>query len=247
MNALKNLMNGRTHGTQESGQKDAVVLLHGILDNKKKMFLMARQMQKAGYEVINLSYPSTRHNLEELSAQLHETLQDDGRFHKAGKVHFVGHSMGGLITRYYLHEYRPPHLGRVVMIGTPNSGSEFADLFHGHEKLRPLFERICGPAGAQLCTTHEHDKAMKIDYEVGVIAGSSSINPLAPFVLNGDNDGTVPVESTKIDGMADHIIMPTTHVFMTYNPKVREQVLHFISHGKFSHAPAPQQNPAPGL
>lgn len=217
-------------------EKELVVLLHGILDSGMKMKAMERYLRRQGYDTINLSYPSTRLSIEELADYAHKKLSAQTAFNNAVRVHFVTHSMGGLLTRYFIHKYRPAHLGRVVMAGTPNRGSQFADFLDDNPALRPLFERICGPAGRELKTGHEHDPAMVVDYEVGVIAGSQSINPLADFILPAPHDGTVAAEHTRLDGMADHIIVPANHPFMMAFACVQQQTLHFLRHGRFDHS-----------
>lgn len=219
---------------QAEPRRETVVLLHGILDSGMKMRGMERYLKKEGFDTLNISYPSTAMALEDLADYLHEKLSMSGAFNGAAQVHFVAHSMGGLLTRYYLHKYRPDHLGRVVMGGTPNNGSEFADYMSTQPVLRPAFEKIFGPAGSQLRVAHRHDESMTVDYELGVIAGSQSFNPLSPLFLPGDNDGTVSVASTRIDGMADHIVLPAGHTFMMFYDSVQEQAAHFLRHGRFA-------------
>ena len=151
-------------------------------------------------------------------------------------LNFVTHSMGGLITRYYIAKHTPDNLGKVVMLGPPNTGSEFADWLTETKILAPVFAAIFGPASAQLTTHYEHIDG-DITYPLGVIAGNVSINPLAPWVLDGfgAHDGIVPVERTKIEGMTDHIVMSATHSFMMFNPKVMQQALNFLQNSAFDH------------
>ena len=215
-------------------RKETVVLLHGVLRKGGSMKPVELTLKRQGYDVLNITYPSNKHSLEELTDFLHTELKLADSYNKAAKVHFVTHSMGGILTRYYLHKYRPHNLGRVVMMGPPNKGSEFADFLTDKKSLRPIFERIYGPAGSQMRTVHNHAK-MKIDYDVGVIAGSVSVNPLAPFVLPKGHDGIVPIENTKIDGMKDHIIVSAPHTLMMYNPKVWKQIHSFLQNGRFDH------------
>jgi triacylglycerol lipase len=140
--------------------------------------------------------------------------------------------MGGLIARYYIAAHRPQNLGKVVMLAPPNTGSEFADALSSNPVLAPLYMKLFGPASLQLKTDYAHiDKS--VNYPLGIIAGNFSINPLALGVLPGRHDGIVPVERTKIDGMADHLVLPVTHTFMMFNPKVMAQTLHFLEHGRF--------------
>ncbi|MCB9991126.1 MAG: alpha/beta fold hydrolase [Rhodospirillales bacterium] len=249
-------------------QKETVVLLHGILKNKFDMAKLSKGLKTEGYQVINISYPSRTMDLDKLSDFVHDTLKLSEDFNDAAKVHFVTHSMGGLVTRYLLHKHRPDNLGRVVMLSPPNQGSEFANWMTETESIRKLYEDVFGkdaaekgaktlerlteknplkrvfdvvygPAGAQLRTDHEHNVAPAVDFPLGVIAGNSSINPLAPWVLGrgNDHDGVVPIERMKIDGMKDMIVLPTSHMMMVFNNEVRRQVVHFLRHERFDHAP----------
>ncbi len=217
--------------------KGLIVLLHGILRSKYDMALLETFFKKNGYTTLNILYPSREHNLEDLSEFVHEKIVASPDFNDSLPMNFVTHSMGGLITRYYIAQHKPKNLGKVVMLGPPNTGSEFADWLLETEILSPLFQKIFGPASQQLSTTHKHIDT-SIDYPLGVIAGNKSINPLSPWVLDGEHDGVVPVERTKIEGMADHIVMPATHSFMMFNPDVMHQALHFLNHDKFEHSDA---------
>jgi pimeloyl-ACP methyl ester carboxylesterase len=150
-----------------------------------------------------------------------------------GSLHFVGHSMGGLLTRVYLARHRPVRLGRVVMLGAPNGGSEMAD------RLKNLFlyRAFFGPAGQQLGT--RRDAATQalfapIDYPVGIIAGNRSIYPIASAFLPKPHDGRVSVQNTRLDGMADHIVLPTSHPWLPRNTAAIRQTIAFLKDGKFT-------------
>jgi len=246
-------------GTDNSQDKEVVVLLHGILKSRFDMVAVATYLRNKDYDVINLSYPSRHHTLEELADYVDGELSKEGvadRFNNASKVHFVTHSMGGLVARYYLHTHRPDNLGRVVMMSPPNQGSEFANWMMEASSLRDLadneitgkltemqtlqkiYRDVFGPAGAQLHTEHEHSIDPVVDFPLGVIAGNLSINPLAPWVLGqdeGGHDGIVPIARMRIDGMTDMIEMKATHSLMMYNPQVMKQIDHFLKHEKFDH------------
>lgn len=215
-------------------KKELVVLLHGILRSKTDMFLLKKFFEKNGYNVLNILYPSREKSLEELSEFVHESITNSPYYGEDVKLNFVTHSMGGLITRYYIAQYKPKNLGKVVMLGPPNTGSEFADWLTDTKILAPLFREIFGPASEQLTTRHTHLDG-DITYPLGVIAGNLSINPLAPWVLNGAHDGIVPVERTKIDGMTDHIVIRATHSFMMFNSDVMAQALYFLKNKAFKH------------
>jgi triacylglycerol esterase/lipase EstA (alpha/beta hydrolase family) len=209
-----------------------VVLLHGILRSKTDMLALDKALQKQGYETINILYPSREKSLEDLTEFVRNTIETSPYYTADKTLHFVTHSMGGLIARYYIAKHRPKSLGKVVMLGPPNTGSEFADFLNENKILGPIFKSIFGPASQQLTTKYEHIDE-DIDYPLGVIAGSASINPLAPWVLDGEHDGIVTVERTKIEGMTDHITIKSTHTFMMFNPKVIKQAVYFLENGKF--------------
>jgi hypothetical protein len=190
---------------------------------------MAKHLQKKGYTVFNINYPSTKYTIETLAQ---ETIsQAVNSCPKNAKISFVTHSMGGILLRQYLQHNTIKQLKRVVMLGPPNKGSELVD------KLRKLslFNYINGPAGSQLDTSpHGFIKSLKpIEVDIGVIAGSLSLNPLLSSLIPSDNDGKVSVHSTRLGEMSDHIILPVSHSFMMNNPIVIEQTIYFLENGRF--------------
>lgn len=209
---------------------ECVILLHGLARTEASMNTLAEALEAADYWVVNYHYPSTSQTIEELAQQAIEagTAQCDPG---SDKVHFVTHSMGGILVRQYLHDNTIDKLGRVVMLGPPNQGSEVVD------KLAavPGFELINGPAGLQLGTGQWSvpNNLGPANFEVGVIAGSRSINLILSTLLPDRDDGKVTVENTRLEGMRDHITLPVTHPFMMRNPTVIEQVIYFLRHGTF--------------
>jgi len=216
-------------------KKDLVIFLHGILRSNMDMSFLQKFFKKRGCHTLNILYPSREQDIEGLSDFVHEEILKSPDYGDDVTIHFVTHSMGGLLARYYIARQKPKNLGKVVMLGTPNTGSEFADWLSDTKVLGPIFRNVFGPASAQLRTDYKHIDG-DITYPLGVIAGSMSVNPLAPWVLVGEHDGIVPVERTKIEGMTDHIVMPATHSFMMFNKDVMAQALHFIEHDRFDHS-----------
>jgi pimeloyl-ACP methyl ester carboxylesterase len=211
--------------------RDGVVLLHGISRTALSFRKMQLALERAGFTTLNLDYLSRSKALEALAEDIHPAIQ---RFADSidTSVHFVGHSMGGLLARVYIARHRPKHLGRVVMLGTPNGGSEIADRLKNFGAFRAFF----GPAGQQLGTQRSAvDDAMlpPIDYSVGVIAGNRSIDPVAGTMLPKPHDGRVSVANTRLDGMADHIIVEASHPWLVRNGLAIEQTITFVRDGQF--------------
>lgn len=213
---------------------EIVILLHGILRTDSSMNRMERYLKNKGYTVFNVHYPSSEKSIEDLAEDfLAEKLKN---LPSSAKIHFVTHSMGGLLARAYLSKHKPENMGRVVMLSPPNQGSEVADFLKEKPVLNWIFDTVYGPAGQQLGTdsaSFAETNNAEIDFELGIIAGNKSVNPAGYILINKPSDGTVSVESTKIQGMSDHVTLPVNHTFIMYRTKVIEQVINFLEFGKF--------------
>ena len=211
--------------------EDGVVLLHGILRTPLSMVGFARFFKKRGFCVLNLGYPSRKHDLAGLVNGIHDPIQ---RFRKtfSGKIYFVGYSMGGLLVRAYLNRYGIRGLGRVVLIGTPNGGSEVADYLQN----RFLYQWVFGPAGQQLITDQRGFQHLfsPLKAEVGIIAGNKSMPPFGFTMAGRENDGTVSVANTHLVGEKDHLTLPYPHEGLLTSRSVREQTLSFLRNGYFA-------------
>ena len=208
---------------------DCVVLLHGLARGPNSMIRLEMGLEAAGYVVVNQDYPSTKDNIMALAAA---ALPDAiSACPDTVPVHVVTHSMGGILLRAYVGTAEFPRLGRAVMIAPPNRGSEIVDKFQDWE----VFDWINGPAGQELATGPDALPARlgPVEFDLGVIAGDATINPYFSEIIPGPDDGVVSVNSTRIAGMNDHIILPASHTFITMHGKTLRQVLSFLRIGKF--------------
>lgn len=208
-----------------------VILLHGLARTARSMRKLEKSLQQAGYQTCNIHYPSRKFCIASLSEKaIGEALR---QIPVSAKIHFVTHSLGGILLRQYLHHHELHNLGRVVMLGPPNHGSQIADWLQPYSFYHWFF----GPVAAELGTTDNTPlKSLnRIDFEVGIIAGRRAVNILCAPFLPKPNDGQVTVASTRLEGMQDHICLAVSHSFMMSRPVVIRQVLIFLQQGHFDH------------
>jgi len=208
------------------------VLLHGLGRSATSMRLLESRIGRAGFRVHNLNYPSRRFPPRTLVARLAGEVERCCA--DAPRVHFVAHSLGGILVRAYAAEHRPQTLGRLVMLGPPNHGSELADWLGGSRLLR----RVLGPVAARLGTGPDSfpNQLPRPHFEVGVIAGTRSLNPLGTLLIRGRSDGTVSLRSARLEGMADFAAVPASHPLMMFSPRVARLVIAFLRDGRFGQA-----------
>ncbi len=221
---------------QKTGEH--VILLHGLARTTRSMRGIERFLSAQGYRTWNIGYPSMKKPIADLAAHVRNEVIT--RTSAAEKVHFVTHSMGGIIVRCIQKTDPLPRLGRVVMLCPPNRGSEIVDAL-GRTRL---FRAVNGPAGSELGTGNNSMplKLGPVDFELGVITGDRSINLINSLIIPGQNDGKVSTERAKVDGMTDYLVVHAAHPFIMRKREVMAECLAFLQQGRFSSNNAESSN-----
>lgn len=211
------------------GEDEAVILLHGLARSSGSMGKMEKRLGDEGYQVHNIDYPSTEYPVEEIVEKLVVELAPV--FEQSRRVHFVTHSMGGIIVRQLVKTQPIDNLGRVVMLSPPNGGSEVVDAL-GDWKA---FKVLNGPAGQQLGTGDDSlpSSLGPVDFELGIITGDRSINWVLSGMIPGVDDGKVSVENAQVEGMDAFKVVHATHPMIMRNNRVIDYVIRFLSEGVF--------------
>jgi len=214
-----------------SAGTETVVLLHGLARGHGSMEKMGEALAREGFFVVNVDYPSSSFSIQELGDRVIQAIRADEDIAGSEKIHFVTHSMGGILVRSFLARNDLPQLGRVVMLAPPNQGSELVDAMGDWW----IFEAINGAPGQELGTgpTSTPHRLGPVDFELGVIAGDRSINWINSMIIDGTDDGKVSVERTEIDGMSDHVVIHATHPFIMKNAEAIEKTIQFLKTGAF--------------
>ncbi len=218
--------------TSELGH-ECVILLHGLARSRHSLERMEQALREGGFVAVNLGYPSRHKLIEALALEAIPPALARCEDADAHTIHFVTHSLGGLLVRYYLTVRPIPGLGRVVMLSPPNRGSEAADILH----QRAFYQWLNGPAGQQLVTGPEGLAAQlgPVTYPVGVITGNrhAFFDAWLAAEIPGEDDGKVAVERARVEGMTDFLVLPYSHPFIMNAHEVIAQTLHFLRHGRF--------------
>ena len=195
---------------------------------------LQRALEASDYVVLNCGYRSRSGDIATLARDVADRIS---QWHATAKLDFVTHSLGGILVRAArAYGYLPrERIRRVVMLGPPNAGSEVVDVFQALPVVASIYAALTGPAGAQLGTTASGLPAQlpPVDFELGVIAGNRSFNPIFSAILGAENDGKVRVDRTRVEGMRQVLVVPHWHPLLVSTPMVLQQVVHFLETGAF--------------
>lgn len=221
----------RTQVISVVASTDCVVLLHGLNRSWRAMRPMAEALQQAGFATVNVDYPSQLGPVEEIAPLAVGTGLAECRAIGAERIHFVTHSIGGILLRYENERAPIADLGRVVMLGPPNQGSEVIDI----ARSWPGMSVFTGAAGLQLGTSDDSIPSQlgPVDFELGVIAGTGTVNPWMSAMLPNADDGKVTVAATLVDGMDDFLVVGRSHRYITRSDIVFRNTEAFLKTGRF--------------
>ena len=207
-----------------------VVLLHGLARTHHAMSSIEFTLKQHDYLVVNQDYSSTKKSIEAIANQDIQPMVNQCLSYQPDQIMFVTHSMGGIVLQQYLENHTVHALSHIVMLSPPNHGSPLADLLHTHW----LFQKIMGPAGQELLTSHvRHQLLAKPAYKIGIIAGDFNLIPFSRSIFHDASDGKVSVSSARLEYMSDFIVLPVGHTFMMKNTEVKKQILYFFRFGEF--------------
>lgn len=220
------LLGGCTKATPDA---ETVVLVHGLGRTSRSLFYLETRLEREGFRVVPFDYPSTTHPLEQLVDSLRTAVGDCCGANPNG-VHFVTHSMGGILVRSLLAG-DSAYAGRVVMLSPPNQGSEIIDAF----SPSPLLSSLVGPAGIALGTdsTSAPRRLGPVHFSLGIVAGDRSLTRVGSWLIPGPDDGLVGVEQTRVEGLSDFLVVPTSHTMIMNRPETADAVIDFLVRGHF--------------
>lgn len=209
---------------------ESVIVVHGLGRTPASMTILVTRLRNAGFRVVSFGYPSTSEPMEDLVDRLRAEIERCCG-NAPETLHFVTHSMGGVLVRSYLSQQPEAHRGRVVMLSPPSQGSELVDAF-ADSPFRRLF---LGPAGSLLGTDSAGitSRLGPVRFGLGIVTGDRSISPLGSWLIPGPDDGKVGVDRAKLDGATDFMVVPATHTFIMNRRDVAEEVVHFLREGRF--------------
>ena len=220
--------------TKKPSNHETVFLIHGLGRGRLSMSIMGHRLRHEGYRMVSFGYKSRKISIEKAVTELQSAVSNElTRANPPEKIHFVTHSLGGILVRGMLAKYHPPGLGHIVMLSPPNHGSEITDKLRGVA----LYRKLNGTAGMQLGTNRNSipNQLPPADFSVGIITGDRSFNPIFSHWIPGKDDGKVSVKSAKLAGMTDFIVIHSSHTWIMNRKSTKNQVLTFLRSGHFKH------------
>lgn len=209
---------------------DTVVCVHGFWSHGTGMYLIKRRLEREyGFRAHLFSYRSVHGTLDANAAALARFIRDLG----VDGMHLVGHSLGGVLALRMLANDADALPGRVVCLGSPLTGSRAAKILGAQEWAENIIGRSL-PAGVIHESANEWASHVCAQREIGVIAGTVPLGFGRLFAnFNEDNDGTVAVSETRIEGAKDHLVLPVSHKGMLVSSDVADQTGSFLKRGEF--------------
>lgn len=215
----------------------AVVLLHGLAHDRTCLRDLGRYLQKhSEYVVLNFEYPGTHQSIGDDAKALASVIS---HFDGMEEINFVAHSMGNIVVRHYLADQtdsqkglRPdPRIRRMVMLGPPNHGSTLASSLADNGAFKAFLGKPAQELGRQWAW--EAVNLITPQFEFGILAGGLGNKfGFNPF-LGGDDDGVVTVDSTRLAGASDFLLLPVMHLPMVSDTRVFRYTLSFLQNGYF--------------
>ncbi len=207
---------------------EVVVLIHGMGRGAGSMKKIAQSLKADGYSIVNIAYPSTRQPISDLIKYYIAPKIQNLNY---STIHFVSHSLGGILLRQIFQTKMSVPIGRIVMLSPPNHGSEIVDAYRD----RWWFKLLNGPAGQVLGTDNGSlpNQLKPLSHQVGIITGNKSYEPWFSRLIAGDNDGKVSVESAKLTEMTDFLVVNAGHTFIMNKPQVIKQIRYYLIHAMF--------------
>ena len=212
--------------------RPCAILIHGITKDSTSMESIAAALSDAGFFTVNLDYPSKKHPIETLAEMTVPRGITACKEAGAAPLYFVTHSMGGLLLRQYYERRETGDIARAVMLGPPNQGSRLGNFL----SCIPIIKDVNGPAGKQMGIDERSlpSRLGPVKFPLGVVAGTRSFNPLFSAIISGDDDGIVGLPSTYVKGVCSRVHYPLTHDQLSRDSRVIEQVVSYLTSGKFT-------------
>lgn len=214
--------------------KEVVVLIHGFTAHSVTMHFIKRDLERAGYSVLPLSYLTlfSKTKINDIGKKFSRLL--NSKYDANTQIHFVGHSLGGVIIRSIISFSKIYQVGNVVTIGSPHNGALAADWTL---KYLHFLTYIMGDIIRELVSGSETINRLPFPVHHGVIVGTLNRKPLNPFAyMTSDiSDGLVELDSSTADTGCDVFISNTDHVTQLWDREVRRQIINYVRYGAFTH------------